>query len=69
MTIGWIYVIVFGSMILAAIVLVFILSRRLKKLGSIELVQGKLENTDLSIAQAIKHLKITNQWSGQDERK
>lgn len=60
---GWIYVIVFGSMLLVTMILGIIMSIILKRSDSIELVQGKLENSDCSIAKAIEYLRITNEWS------
>lgn len=62
MTLGVVYLIVFGSLVLGAIIFGVIVSRILKNEDSIELVQGKLENTDSSIADAISYLKITNEW-------
>lgn len=60
---GLIYAIVFGAVLLAAMVLGIVLSIILRKSDSIELVQGKLENTDSSIAKAIDYLEVTNKWS------
>lgn len=54
---------VLGGLIIGAIVLAFVVNHALKKSDSIELVQGKLENTDFAISEAISHLKITNEWS------
>ena len=65
MTLGLVYMIVFGSLLLGAIILGIIVSRALKNGKSIELVQGKLENSDSYIADAMPYLKITNEWDEQ----
>lgn len=58
-----ILVILLVSLAIGAIVLAIVVNSTLKKSDSIELVQGKLENTDLSIAKAMSYLEITNEWS------
>lgn len=55
--------IVFGSLIIGAIILAVVVTQVLKRTDSIELVQGKLENSDSAIADAMSYLKITNEWS------
>lgn len=54
---------VVASLIIGGIVLAIIVSRMLRKEDGIELVQGKLENSDSAIADAISYLKVTNEWS------
>lgn len=55
--------IVSGSLIIGGIILTVVVSNMLKREGSFELVQGKLENSDSAIADAMPYLKITNEWS------
>lgn len=54
---------VVASLIIGGIVLAIIVSRMLRKEDGIELVQGKLENSDSAIADAMSYLKVTNEWS------
>ena len=54
---------VLGGLAVGAIILAIIVTSVLKKSDSIELVQGKLENSDSAIADAMSYLKITNEWS------
>lgn len=63
MTTELIYMIVFGMLVIGAIILAIIVTRTLRKGESIELIQGKLENSDSSISDAMSYLKITNEWS------
>ncbi len=65
MTTGLVYTIVFGILTIGAIILGIVVSKQLKNEHDIELVQEKLENSDLSIADAIPYLKITNEWGRQ----
>ena len=58
-----ILVTVFGSLIVGAIILAVVVTQVLKRTDSIELVQGRLENSDSAIADAMSYLKITNEWS------
>ncbi|MDE6421664.1 MAG: hypothetical protein K2K87_14250 [Lachnospiraceae bacterium] len=58
-----ILVILLGGLVIGAIILAVIITRMLEKSDSIELIQGKLENSDSAIADAISYLKITNEWS------
>lgn len=54
---------IMGGLLIGAMILAVIVTKILKKCNSIELVQGKLENSDSAIADAIPYLKITNEWS------
>lgn len=63
MTMGLIYMIVFGVLAIAAIVLAVIVTKTLNSNQNINLVGGKLENSDASIGEAMSYLKITNEWS------
>ncbi len=58
-----ILVTIFGSLIVGAIILAVVVTQVLKRTDSIELVQGRLENSDSAIADAMSYLKITNEWS------
>jgi hypothetical protein len=58
-----ILVTVFGGLIVGAVILAVVVMQVLKRTDSIELVQGKLENSDSAIADAMPYLKITNEWS------
>lgn len=57
------YIGVFGFLLLVAIIFGFIYMGYLKKKDDIEIVQGKLQNSDSSISEALPYLKITNEWS------
>lgn len=57
------FVTVLGGLFVGAIILALIVSHALMKTDSIELVQGKLENSDSAISDAMPYLKITNEWS------
>lgn len=54
---------VLGGLIIGAIILAVVVTQALKRADSIELVQGKLKNSDSAIADAMSYLKITNEWS------
>lgn len=54
---------VLGGLMIGAIILAIVVSQVLKRTDSIELVQGKLENSDSAIVDAMPYLKITNEWS------
>lgn len=54
---------VLSGLVIGAIILAVVVNHALKKSDSIELVQGKLENSDFAISKAMSHLKITNEWS------
>lgn len=62
-------VIILGGLIFGAVILAAVVHCSLKKVDSIELVQGKLENSDLSISSAMSHLKLTNEWSKKNGNK
>lgn len=55
------------SLVIGAILLGIIINYIFKKTDSIELVQGKLENSDSAISDAMAHLKLTNEWSKQND--
>lgn len=57
-----ILVTVLGGLVVGAIMLTIVVTQVLKRIDSIELVQGKLENSDFAIADAMSYLKITNEW-------
>lgn len=60
MTTGLIYVIVFGILVIASIILAIIVTKTLNSDKSIELLGGRLENYDASIRDTMTYLKITN---------
>lgn len=64
MTMGLIYVIVFFALIIASIILAIIVKKTLNAEKGIELIGGRLENSDASISDAMSYLKITNEWDG-----
>lgn len=66
MTVGTLYVIILGGLLLGAIVVGILLRCTFKKTKSIDLVQTRLANSDASIANAMSYLKITNEWSDDD---
>lgn len=55
--------IVLGFLLVGAIILAVIVMRTLKSTDSIEIIGGKLENSDSAIKDAMPYLKITNEWS------
>ncbi len=63
MTTGLIYVIIFGILLVASIILAIILSKILNNDKGIELTGKRLENSDSSIRDAMSYLKITNEWN------
>ncbi|MDE7432560.1 MAG: hypothetical protein K2N34_11705 [Lachnospiraceae bacterium] len=63
MTTGLIYVIVFGVLAAASIILAVIITKTLNNDKCIELTGGQLENSDSSINDAMSYLKITNEWN------
>ena len=63
MTTGLIYVIIFGILLVASIILAIILSKILNNDQGIELTGKRLENSDSSIRDAMSYLKITNEWN------
>lgn len=57
-------VLIIGAiLVIGGIILAIIVNIMLKKADTIELVQGKLKNSDSAIADAIPYLKITNEWN------
>ncbi len=56
-------VLLLGGLLIGALVLFVVITISLNKSDSIELIQGKLENSDSAIADAMSYLKITNEWS------
>uniref|UniRef100_UPI0040569392 hypothetical protein n=1 Tax=Acetatifactor sp. TaxID=1872090 RepID=UPI0040569392 len=63
MSTGIVYIIIFTVLAIGAVILGIMISKSLKESNTIELVQGKLQNSDSSIADAMSYLKITNEWS------
>lgn len=63
MTTGLVYMIVFGVLVIASIILAIIVTKTLNSEKNIELIGGRLENSDASISDAMSYLKITNEWS------
>lgn len=63
MIIGLVYIIVFGVLAIAAIILAIVVTKTLNGEEDIELTGGRLENSDASISDAMSYLKITNEWS------
>lgn len=66
MTMGLIYVIIFGVIVIASVILAIIVTKILNSDKGIELIGGQLEqleNSDASISDAMTYLKITNEWS------
>lgn len=57
-----IFAMVLIGLVLGAIILAIIITRILKKIDSINLVQGKLKNSDSDFDDAMSYLKITNEW-------
>lgn len=58
-----IFAIVFGILVVGAVLAFIGIRIMFKNANTIELVQGKLENSDSAIADAMPFLKITNEWS------
>lgn len=50
-------------LVIVSFVLGGIIAKELDRSDSINLVGGKLENSDASIKEAVMNLKITNEWS------
>ncbi|MBD5543250.1 MAG: hypothetical protein HDR01_03125 [Lachnospiraceae bacterium] len=63
MAMGLIYVIIFGVLVIASVILAIIVTKILNSDKSIELVGQRLENSDASISDAMTYLKITNEWN------
>lgn len=63
------YVLVFLALGVGAIIISVMLYFNFRRAKKIDLVQGKLQNSDTSIAGVVRHLKITNEWSYDDESK
>ena len=57
------YISIFVAFFIGAIVISIILFFNFRKAKKIDLVQGKLANSDSSIASVVSYLKITNEWS------
>lgn len=53
---------VLSGLIIGAIILAVIVAQTLRRTDSIELIQGKIKNSNSAIADAIPYLKITNEW-------
>lgn len=66
MTVGTLYIIILGGLLLGALLVGFLLKYTFKKTKSIDLVQTRLANSDASIANVMSYLKITNEWSDDD---
>lgn len=62
MEIGIVYLVVFGILAIASILLAVIITKTLNRDNSVNLVGGKLENSDLPISDAMPYLKLTNEW-------
>lgn len=60
MTTNMLYVIIVIALLIGTIVVAVILRKELNNPDNIDLIQGKLENSDSSIADAMNYLKITN---------
>lgn len=54
-------------LVVGAVLLAIIINYILNKNDSIKLVQGKLENSSSAISDAMVHLKLTNEWSKQND--
>lgn len=61
-----VFSVILVSLISTGVLTAVIVSHTLKDSKDINLVQGKLENSDLSISEAISYLKVTNEWGGPD---
>lgn len=60
---GLAYLIIFGILMIASVILAIVVTKTLNSEHDIELVGGLLENSDASISDAMSYLKITNEWS------
>lgn len=60
MTTNMLYVIIVIALLIGTIVVAVISRKELNNPDNIDLIQGKLENSDSSIADAMNYLKITN---------
>lgn len=60
---AYIYLIIFGVLLIASIILALIITKSLNSDESIDLIGGKLENSDASISDAMTYLKLTNEWN------
>lgn len=63
------YISIFVAFFIGAIVVSIVLFFNFRKAKKIDLVQGKLTNSDSSIANVVSYLKITNEWSTTDGTK
>ena len=54
---------VLSGLIVGAIILAVVVTQTLRRTDSIELIQGKIKNSNSAIADAIPYLKITNEWN------
>lgn len=63
MSLGLIYLVVFGALLIASIVLAIVVMRSFRNGKNIEIIGGQLENSDTSINDAMQYLEITNEWS------
>lgn len=54
------------AFVIGAIIIGTIMGFTLKREKHIDLVLGKLQNSDSSIANAVSFLKLTNEWSAKD---
>lgn len=62
MTTELVCVVAIAVILIGAVILALAVPKLLRNSGSIELVRGKLENSDNSIKDAMSYLKITNEW-------
>lgn len=62
-----VYIGILIAFAIGAIAVSIIFSVVFKRQKHIDLVQGKLQNSDSSIANAISFLKLTNEWGLVDE--
>lgn len=60
MATNMIYVIIVIALLISTVVVAVISHKELNNPDNIDLIQGKLENSDSSIADAMNYLKITN---------
>lgn len=60
MTTNMIYVIIVIALLIGTIIVVVISHKELNNSNNIDLIQGKLENSDSLITDAMDFLKITN---------
>lgn len=52
---------ILGGLIIGAVILAVIVTQTLRRTDSIELVQGKIKNSNSAIADTIPYLKTTNE--------